>query len=437
MREPSRAFALTTGLACSLGLAVARPAQASNVRLTIVSAKLDAKRLPKSSHPAPDTHLSDLACWSLPGLRAVPGLCASLVSAGEAKGAAVDALVRVEIGEHVIRTYPIPGQLQPAWQYSAVLDSAFLTGSEWASFQLLDYDGPGAEQKLGDKLVKARELAKPGTRTITGVGGHSITIRVEAIPDSTPARTYSFRVPGDRQMADLARTAPTSGSGYVLVPVAEGEELEISAKGQVQPSAKKHPNIVAGPNGIPTIQTKIQFNQPGFRGCPECNHAALLGQIGLQGFIVGAHKQLTVEHAGLLVLGINDLKVEDNAGGFDVTVTVRVPATTSTARTPPRKKGSAADAGPPAMDARTVQQLVDAHGPELDACAEAASNPYGELVLSFTIAGDGRMLGVIVEKASPNLKQAGECMRKKALTWRFPPPHDVVTARYPISYSAS
>jgi hypothetical protein len=33
------------------------------------------------------------------------------------------------------------------------------------------------------------------------------------------------------------------------------------------------------------------------------------------------------------------------------------------------------------------------------------------------------------------LKKAGDCMRQKALKWRFPPPHGVVTARYPISYS--
>ena len=45
-------------------------------------------------------------------------------------------------------------------------------------------------------------------------------------------------------------------------------------------------------------------------------------------------------------------------------------------------------------------------------------------------------LGVVVEKASANLKGAGDCMRAKALRWKFPPPRGVVTARYPLSFSA-
>ena len=102
-------------------------------------------------------------------------------------------------------------------------------------------------------------------------------------------------------------------------------------------------------NGIPTIQTKIQFNQPGFRGCPGCDHAALIGEIGQHGFIVGAHKKFTVENSGLLVLAINDLKVSDNAGGFDVKITVALPVSSSSgsqARAPSKKKGSSADSGP-------------------------------------------------------------------------------------------
>jgi hypothetical protein len=98
-------------------------------------------------------------------------------------------------------------------------------------------------------------------------------------------------------------------------------------------------------------------------------------------------------------------------------------------------KGSAADAGPAAIDPRVVQQTVDGHGAEIDACVASEANPNGEIVLQFSISGDGTPLGVIVERASPNLKKAGECMRVKALKWRFPPPRGVVTARYPLSFS--
>jgi TonB family protein len=219
----------------------------------------------------------------------------------------------------------------------------------------------------------------------------------------------------------------------VVIPVAEGEVVDVTATGKMQPNAKKHPERVAGPDGIPTIQTKIQFNQPGFRGCPGCDHAALIGQIGTWGIVVGSKKHFTVEHAGLLVLAINDLKVSDNAGGYDVQVQVSLPQSAAASK----KKGSASDAAPAGMDARVVQQTVDAHGDELDACAAKEPNPYGEVILQFSISADGSLLGVIVEKASPNLKNAAECMRKAALKWRFPPPRGVVTARYPVSFSAS
>jgi hypothetical protein len=411
-------------------------ADAANVRLTIVSGKITAAKVPAHDHPRSTASLSDLACLSLPGLREMAGVCGGS-AAMDASRPPVDPMVRVEIGDRVIRTYPIPGTVTPDWQYGVVLDKAFLDTGDFANFILYDYDGPGpnGQRKLGDKLVKTRDLLKPGTHVLKGVGAHELTYKVEALSDDAP-RSYAFRVPADQQMADLARNAKTSGPGYVVIPVSEGETVEVKASGKVQPSAKKHPDRVAGPNGIPTIQTKIQFNQPGFRGCPGCDHAALIGQIGTTGMVLGEHKQFTVENSGLLVLAINDLKVSDNAGFFEVMVKVSEPASTGQARAPGKTKGSAADSGPAGIDPRVVQQIVDGHGSELDACAANEPNPYGDVVLAFTISADGSLLGVIVEKASPNLKKAGECMRQKALKWRFPPPRGVVTARYPISFSA-
>jgi hypothetical protein len=415
-----------------LGPALPRSAFAGNLRLTVVSAKIDGKKVAGSGSPMSTASLSDLACLSLPGLREVAGLCG-----GQDKGnrAPIDPFVRLEIGDRVIRTYPVPGTLTPKWEYGAVVDKAFLDGASSATVILYDLDASGDERKLGEAHLTAKDLTKPGPRTVK-VGPADVQLRVEAVADGAAPRKYAFRVPADQQMADLARNAKTSGPGYVVIPVAEGEMVEVSASGKVQPSAKKHPDRVAGPNGIPTIQTKIQFNQPGFRGCPGCDHAALIGQIGTKGMVIGEHKQFTVDSSGLLVLAINDLKVSDNAGGFDVQVTVSVPPSSGGgARAMGKQKGSADDHSPSGLDPRVVQQIVDAHGEELDACAAAEANPYGDVVLAFSISADGSLLGVIVEKASPNLKKAGECMRAKALKWRFPPPHGIVSARYPISYS--
>jgi hypothetical protein len=404
-------------------------AVAGNLRITLVGAKIDAKKA-KAGTSMSTTSLSDLACLSLPGLRDVAGLCGGQEKSGLPP---MDAFVRLEIGDRVIRTYPVPGTYTPKWEYGAVVDKGFLEQAGNIAVILYDLESDGSEKKLGDNFVPAKDFTKPGTRNLK-VGPAEVTVKVEVLSDSTPPRKYAFRVPADQQMSDLARNAKTSGPGYVVIPVAEGETVEVKASGKVQPNAKKHPERVAGPNGIPTIQAKIQFNQPGFRGCPGCDHAALIGQIGTSGFVIGEHKKFNVETSGYLLLAINDLKVSDNAGGFDVDVTVSVPASSSSAM---KQKGGSADKAPSGLDPRVVQQVVDGHGEELDACAAAEPNPYGEVVLGFSISADGSLLGVIVEKASPNLKKAGECMRLKALKWKFPPPHGIVTARYPISYSAS
>src|SRR5436305_111681 len=134
-----------------LALLFVAPVHAANVRLTIVAAKIDGAKLQKRSSPVSNAHLSDLACLSLPGLRALHGFCGG---AGDANGAPVDAFVRVEIGEHVVRTYPVPGSLTPEWQYGVVLDKQFLGGDDFADFILYDYDAAGTEKKLGDNLIK-------------------------------------------------------------------------------------------------------------------------------------------------------------------------------------------------------------------------------------------------------------------------------------------
>lgn len=405
-------------------------APAAPLRLTLVGARLDAARLPKVSAARSTAPLSDLSCLSLPGLRDMAGACGGADPSQMAARPQIDPLVRVEIGDRVVRTYPIPGTLEPRWDYGVILDSDQLRGHE-AKVLLHDYIAPGDERTLGTARLRGADLLRPGERTLH-VGPAELTYRVEAL-SAAPPRSYRFRVPGDAQMADLGRKAQREGEGYVLIPVAEGEIVEVSAAGQVRPNARRHPDRVAGPGGVPTLVEKIQFNQPGFRGCPGCNHAALIGQLGLSGLVIGPRRSFTAESSGYLLLGVNDLKVSDNDGGFDVSVQVSLPREAAGGMT----RGSDRDAPPAAMAARVVQQTVDAHGSELDACGAAEPDPYGEVVLLFSISADGRPLGVVVEKASPNLRRAGECMRKKALQWRFPPPRGVVTARYPISFSPS
>lgn len=102
------------------------------------------------------------------------------------------------------------------------------------------------------------------------------------------------------------------------------------------------------------------------------------------------------------------------------------------------QKGAALAAG--ALDHRAMQQVVDSHSDEVESCAQAHGETpglAGDVVLLFSISADGSMLGVVVEQAPPVLRKVGECLRQKALRWRFPAPRGSVTARYPVHFGGS
>jgi hypothetical protein len=373
---------------------------AAPLRVELTEAMLDEAQLP-ARPPVARTHALELVCLSLPGLRALPGYC----DGSPAPQRAVAAVAELTIGTQRVRSYAVPGALAPEWRYAALLEP--VAGGD-ARVRLLDEEA--GDRVLGEKTLPARTLLAPGTHTLQ-LGPHALTITVE----KPKPRRYAFRVPATRTPAELARSGE---GGYLRIPVAEGERVEITAAGRVQPSAKKHPERVAGPDGIPTIATKIQFNQPGFRGCLNCNHAALVGQIGPTPFVIGAHRAFTVDNAGLLLLAINDRKVSDNAGGFEVVVTV----------TP--------EGGPRDDDSHVVRNVVDANAADLDRCAAAIGDAQGDLLLSFTVSADGSPI-CSVEKSAPALAAAGRCICEHARAWRFPPRLHGRTARCPLSFSAT
>jgi hypothetical protein len=391
-------------------------ARADPVRVTIVSARIDPK---KASGPArTTTALSDLTCLSEPGLRPMAGKCGG--ASRDPDAPAIDPMVVLELGStRTVRTYPLLGTLTPQWDYAFVIDPDRTDDTEAPVFGLYDFAG-GKELRVGTRSVKFKELFALGTHTVKGVAGQSeITWRVEALPKEAAPRRYQYRVPADQQMADLARSGSEGASGgrYALVPVAEGEAVEILAVGSVQPSFQKRPDIVSGPNGLPTIASKIQYNQPGFRNCAGCNHAALIAQLGTKAFVVGEAKRFTAQSAGYLLLGINDLKVDDNAGGYQVTVTVTPPV-----------------AEPDGVDPRVMEQALDAHSAAIEACVAAEPNPAGRIVFLFAIAADGRPIGVSTTECTDNLRRAADCVIAQASKWSFPASGAVVSFSYPLTF---
>jgi hypothetical protein len=420
-------------LGATLSLVLPAVALAGNLRVTLVSATINGKRVKAEAEARAGIPFSDLACLASPGLRHLADACGVrldkdgvtiLPSAPLPEAAPVDPLIGFELGERSIRTYPVPSTLKPKWGYSFVLDEVVLDREKQATLTLYDYVDGDKQTELGKATVKVADLRKPGKKKTT-VGPATVEWLVEKLPENA-SRRYIYSVPADQQIADLARTAPTTQKegGYVAVPVAEGEIVEVRAAGQVQPNAKKYPERKAGPQGIATIATKVQFNQPGFRDGQ--NHAALIGQLGHTSFMVGERRKWRAETSGYLILAINDLKTSDNGGAFEVEVDVFAPAFM-----PKEQKQSGKAGGPAGLDPRVVQQIIDTRTGELLECAGRTKDPNGDIVLQIMVSADGRAL-VSVESASANLKDVGTCMADKASTWKFPPPRGTAVVRYPL-----
>ncbi|HEX2701154.1 MAG TPA: CHAT domain-containing protein [Acidimicrobiales bacterium] len=103
------------------------------------------------------------------------------------------------------------------------------------------------------------------------------------------------------------------------VDVADGYELTFSASGEVfddlegNPGQSYDPDGVADPDGRHAGDPFRQFD-----------HAALLGKIGEDGdpFLIGSDRELTAEQEGRLFLGVNDGRLDDNGGSFEVDIDV-------------------------------------------------------------------------------------------------------------------
>jgi hypothetical protein len=98
-----------------------------------------------------------------------------------------------------------------------------------------------------------------------------------------------------------------------------GDTLHIEGVGAVQPGRT---TAFYGPAGGPDVSRTN--NVPGLE---EENHSALIGKIGDGGaaFLVGPEREIRVETAGRLFLGVNDLDVDNNSGAYGALITVTRP----------------------------------------------------------------------------------------------------------------
>jgi hypothetical protein len=410
-------------------------ALASPVKITLVDAEVAAvqKNGKPWDEPAKEVPsvLSRLVCAALPSLVSRAASC----GAGGASSAAQphthpDAFVRLTLGDRTIHSFPVPNSLTPNWSYSFLLDPA--TVKQPAQLAVLDFDG-GAGEEIGTTTIAAAELTKPGTHTVKFGEVKRLTFTVAALPKVVPV-TQEIDVPSTVAMVDLATTpAHPAGTNWKAIPVAQGDLVEITAIGKVCPSDVQKASCT-GPDGF--ADKWLKYNDPAFRTCDHCNHAALVAQLGLEAMAIGAHRRFVADTSGLLLLGVNDVKVAGNSGAYHVKVVINgEPAFAYGALDGERddhaemhEPVSAASLNP-----ALIGETIDKHDDEIAACAQNAS--AGTIVLSFAIAGDGSLIGVNVVKADKGLKPIADCVRSHALKWKFPRPQGTVTVSFPLSFS--
>jgi len=100
--------------------------------------------------------------------------------------------------------------------------------------------------------------------------------------------------------------------------VQPGDEVSVTAVGQVYDDVRGRPNRYFGPQGR---------DEPGQNlgdVLTTANHAALIGRVG-EGtpFPLGKDGTYTAVSAGVVWLGVNDGLFTDNDGSYQVHVTVR------------------------------------------------------------------------------------------------------------------
>jgi hypothetical protein len=102
------------------------------------------------------------------------------------------------------------------------------------------------------------------------------------------------------------------------IELGAGDEITITANGEVIDDINNHPDRTFTPDGEPDLEGEHS-------GDPhrDINHAALIGKVGDgEAFFVGSDHAFTAADAGRLHLGINDGRFDDNAGAYDAVVTV-------------------------------------------------------------------------------------------------------------------
>lgn len=191
--------------------------------------------------------------------------------------------------------------------------------------------GPATDHRTGRGLPGARAAAEtpgPPRRWI------ALAIASVAVLALLVLGVLWLRRPSDVTVSPTGTVSPTNATvaptvttvdvpgnqSFVDTKVAckQGAVLDITATGTVLHNVATSSGV--GPDGAPDPALR-QFNVPGL---PNANHAALIGSLDRKApFLIGSTLRFTCPTTGELLLGVNDMGVDNNGGKFVATITQR------------------------------------------------------------------------------------------------------------------
>jgi len=285
------------------------------LQITVLSASIDGKKpdgtaWDDEASPSPPAQTGGLLAGYLaahPELEGTSHLIGEPVDvpgvlAAARKSSAPDPMVYLEIAGKTFRTTLAPGQFQPVWRFPLIASLSPDT-TDVVRITVVDWDGPGQVDIIGEKVLPAKDLF---ARPVLEIGRFGNVAGLVLEIAETPA------VPTKKRVAVAAR------DGWVQsgILVAAGQEVSIRAAGEVCTKGADRTRC-SGPEGQPRT---AETNLPGFEAR---GHGALVGGIGDTRFFVGRDVRFVAASSGPLLLGINDSDVSNNNGDLEVEVEVR------------------------------------------------------------------------------------------------------------------
>jgi hypothetical protein len=297
------------------------PGESGWYALQFTGARLDARRADGSPwHTRPGDRTA-LIIGGVLGLAAGnPALGMAIGEAASDPGGdplAPEPFIDLKIEGETYRIAPVGRTYAPSWQQPIALDVRDRRGDERVILQIRDaVNGSTIAQH---ELTLAELLAKPA-QTFTRLGAvMSLDLTVTPMPPRRPAE-YRVIVPATLSIEELTRRG---APGWHPIPVWNGDTVTIQAGGDVCPSSRDE---CFGPGGA----------KPGrwqsYSYLKHEPHASLVAAVpafaaGVPGEAlgIGVGRTFQLAQSGRILLFVNDDDVDNNAGAFDVRVTVTPP----------------------------------------------------------------------------------------------------------------